>query len=195
MKPSTSTASVAEEASVVITVHGLGGVSIDRGATWEAARQRHERLLASLEASPPKRLGSQVLLRFLTDVPILTLLDLTSAASARAALYVHDGRRQIEWLRSDGWIDRRHLGDGVANLITRNGGVSMQTADWSAAAAFLRQDGEVATSREVWSRVLADARAWWLDRLPTFLFAHVAGVQRMQPLPRTAWARQRQERA
>ena len=193
MKPRTQ-ASRAEEAPVVTTANGLGGVSIDRGATWEVACQRHERLLANLDASPPKRLGSEILLRFLTDVPILTLSDLKSAASADASLYMRDGRRQIEWPRGNGWIDRRHLGGSVVDLIARNGGVSMQPADWSDAVVFLRQVGEDVTSRQLWPRVMADARAWWLDRLPTLLFAHVTGVQRMQPLPRTAWDRRRLDR-
>jgi hypothetical protein len=195
LKPSLSQASHAEEASVVIAAHGLSGVSIDRGATWEVACQRHERLLAKLDASPPKRLGSEILLRMLADVPILTLSDLQAAASVHAALYMCGGQRQIEWPRGEGWIDRRQLGGNVVDLINRNGGVSMQPADWSGAVAFLRQDGEDVTSRQVWQRVIADARAWWLDRLPTFLFAHVADVQRMQPLPRAAWARRRLEQA
>lgn len=184
------TINAAPPGCVVVTQRGLQGVLIEKGPGWRAACDRHDRLLDALDRTPPKEPGAEVIVRLIADAPILSVEDLAAATSSRALLYECAGKKQLEWQRGDdGWRDRRWLGTALAHVIERNGGVQVQLSDWSAAVRFLRRPGSDDLGSKPWPKVIADAQAWWLDRLPRLLFGHVANVQRLQPLPREAWAR------
>jgi hypothetical protein len=159
---------------------------IDRGPGWRSANSRHERLLHAMESAHPIPEGAEILLRSLTDLPILSLQDLKAATSTDAICCSIGGTWFLQWSRGSDWIDRRALGGRLAQIAAARSSTRLKSADWMAASAFLRRFASDGVAK-IWPEAIQAAQAWWLDRLPRILFAHCADIRRLQPLPTDAF--------
>ena len=147
--------------------------------------------LLAQEDTPQK--ASLVLGCLLSFEGIASDTDLRAAYNACSLAARFDHTVRIDW-RSENGADSRHLSDFTILMLR---GV----VDWSpfdvAKTELLQEltrampycDGEVCDPA-LWDQLLKDGMAWLQTTLPSALYGHVCGANRMTALPRTALARE-----
>lgn len=131
--------------------------------------------------------GAQILLSLVINDAVILASDLRSIAVA-STIWTDGQHVAVEWPRRNGWVDRRYLHPDTVALMTVNVGAIASTRDWKAAARYLAANVPGASANP-WHTIFEAAQAWWYTQLPGPLFSHCAGLQKLQPLDRTAHAR------
>ncbi len=157
-------------------------------STRRAARQqrRLERFDADAHVLPA---GARLILSVVVNDAVLTRHDLSKATGKEASIYGHGDSVVLEWPRVGEWRDRRELSPATRGVLLDLGGKAVTPMHWASASTWLRDGGDEGLSVQPWHDFMLDAQCWWHQHLSGVLFAHVVGLHRLQPLPRSTWAR------